>query len=327
MANDSRLRNLTTKDDVPLSEIMMDGLAIFDEFTKADRPFRQLLTQNVSDNVFRTVADGDMTWSELAEGEHARTGDIQSTEVAMNVSKFGRSLGFTPEFIEDNPADEVTKRFLVLVEGALKREHKVVFDTLKTGVSDGTEIWYGSTEHGAYSFTETHNHTFDGTDPQAGANANPLFDSDGAQTPTAHIRAANAQLRHHGKRPTLALCSSEFAAKFVDELAYDAAYHIPDATSLRSEALPETTIGIDGVRLLQTPWINGEGTSEHTFYVMDDSKPIYFHEKRPVQLTAGESGGPIGDPASLVGAWGSARYGTFMADPLAAVKVTADNLA
>lgn len=313
--DDYRKRELTTKDDVPLSELLLEGLSIFDAFNDADRPFRALLTQNVSDRIFRTVADGDMTWSELAEGEHARTGDIESTSVAMNIAKYGRSLGFSQEFIEDNPADEVTKRFKVLVQGAINREHEVVFDTLKSGVADGSELWFGSTEYGAYNHSSTHDHTFATTDELFGTTTT-------AYTLTKHVREANGELRHHGKRPTLGICSSELAAKFVDELAWDAAYHIPDATGLRSKALPETTIKVDGVSFMQSPWLKGD-----EFYVMDDSLPIYFHEARPVQLTAGEYGGPIGDPASLLGAWGSARYGTFMADPLAAVKVNADNIA
>ncbi|MFC6953775.1 hypothetical protein [Halorubellus litoreus] len=315
---DYRKRDLTTKDDVSLTELLIDGMATVDAFNDAARPFREMLATTVSDRVFTTAAHGDMTWHELAEGEHARTGDVTNEQVAFSIAKYGRSLGFTQEFIEDNPADEVLKRFRVLVEGALKKEHEVIFGTIQNGVADGSALWYDVPDYGAYTFSNTHDHTF--------ADTNELFGDANPRSATAHIREANKQLRHHGKRPSYALISSEFAAEFVDELAWDATFHIPDATSLRSQALPENRIIIDGVTLMQTPWIADTGGS-YEFYVVSDEKPVAFHEARPVTLTQGANGGPVGEPGALIGAYGSARYGTFMADPLAAVKVNADNLA
>jgi hypothetical protein len=61
--------------------------------------------------------------------------------------------------------------------------------------------------------------------------------------------------------------------------------------------------------------------------------PIKTNYPRPVELTdntgapIGGAGGSYGDPAALLGAYGSMRMGAKMADPLAAVKFTADNIA
>lgn len=308
-------RELTTADDVSLSEIFSDVLADVDLFNTAARPFRQLLTTDVNERVFR-VHTGDMTWEELAEGEHARTGRLDEKQMGFSVSKYGRSLGFSQEFIEDNPASLVQRQVRKLLEGAAQKEHEVVFDTLKNGVADGSELWFTPEDYGAYTFTNTHDHTFATTDE--------LFGTSGtAYSLTAHVRRANRELRHHGMRPSLGILSSELAENFVDELAYDASYLIPEAEGLVSTALPDATIRVDGVTFLQTAHLTGDDA----YIVAGDADPIYFHTARPVQLTEGANGGPVGDPGALIGAYGSARYGAVMANPIAAVKFTADNIA
>lgn len=307
-------REITTKDDVPLSDLLLDAVAEIELFNEAQRPFRELLAQNVTERTFR-VHTGDMTWEELAEGEHARTGRMDSTEMAFSVKKYGRSLGYTQEFIEDNTADIVRREFQELVEGALSKEHEVLFDIVKDGWADGSNLWFDPEDYGAYEFSRSHNHSF--------ADTQELFGGSGAKTATAHIREANKEIRHHGKRPTVALMSSEMAGEFVDELAYNSDYHIPTAEGLRETALPEATMVIDGVRLLQTAWL----TDNEVHVVAGDERPIYFHEARPVQLTQGENGGPVGDPGDLLGSYGSVRYGAAIADPLSGVKFYADDLA
>jgi len=226
---------LETKDDIPLVDLFDIAMQKVDLFNEAERPFRNLFVQKVSEMIFSADhVPADMTWERVGEGEHPVTGDLpDDKKVAMTVEKYSRALNFSQESIEDN---------------------------------------------------------------------------------------------HHGRNPDWALCSSEFAAELVNELSWDASYNIPDASDLRSTALPENQIQIDGTTLFQTPWINDEGNSSYTFYMMDGSKPLYFHEASPIKLN-GLNGAPVHSPGDLLGATGSARWGVKMIDPLAGVKVTADNLA
>lgn len=311
---------LVTKDDVPLADLFDIAMQKIDLFNEAERPFRELFVQQVSEQIF--TADhipADMTWEEVGEGEHPVTGDVpEDKKVAMQVVKYSRALNFSQEFIEDNPSEMVTRRLNAMLEGALKREQEVIFSTFKTGISDGSQIWYDVPDYGEYNFSNTHDHTFGDTQE--------LFGDTNAHTPSEHLRQANIDIRHHGREPSYALCSSEYAAELVNELSWDASYHIPDATGLRSQALPETAIQIDGTVLMQTPWINDAGSDTYEFYVMDGSKPIFYHEASPVRLN-GLGGAPVRSPGDIIGATGSARYGAKMVDPLAGVKVSADNLA
>jgi len=311
---------LNTKDDIPLSDLFDIAMQKIDLFNEADRPFRDLFVQEVSEKMFSAGhIPADMTWEHVGEGEHPTTGDIpDDQQVAMNVEKYARGLGFTQEFIEDNPSDMVQERLNAMLEGAVKKEQDVIFNTFKQGIGDGSQIWYDVPDYGEYTFTNSHDHTF--------GDSQELFGDSDAHTPSEHVREANIEIRHHGRTPSMVLCSSEFAAELVNELSWDASYHIPDATSLRSTALPETTIQLDGVTFMQTPWINDSDGPDYTFYVMDNSDPIYFHEARPVQLN-GMNGAQVRSPGDIIGATGSARYGAKMIDPLAGVKVTADNLA
>lgn len=307
-------RQITTKDDVPLADLLMDAVAEIEIFNDAARPLRELFAQDVDERTFR-VHTGDMTWEELAEGEHARTGTLDSTQMSFSVKKYGRSLGYTQEFIEDNTADIVRREFQELVEGALNKEHEVLFDIVQNGWADGSQLWFDPEDYGAYTHTDTHDHTF--------ADSQELFGDTNAHTPSEHIREANTDLRHHGKSPGIALVSNDMAQNFIGELTDDATYAIPEAEGLRSTALPDATLRVDGTRILQTAWLTGN----EVHVVAADENPIYFHEARPVQLTQGENGGPVGDPGDLLGSYGSVRYGAVIADPLAGVKFTADDLA
>lgn len=326
MVNDNPYgTELMTKDDVPLSDLFEIAMQKVDLFNEAERPFRTLFVQEVSEMIFSADhVPADMTWEAVGEGEHPVTGDLpEDKKVAMTVEKYARALNFSQEFIEDNPSEMVTRRINAMLEGAVKKEQQVIFNTFKSGIADGSQIWYDVPDYGEYTFTNTHDHTF--------ATTQELFERNGesdtnAHTPSEHLRESNKELRHHGRNPSYALCSSEFAAELVNELSWDASYHIPDASDLRSTALPETQIQLDGVRLFQTPWINDEGSSEYTYYLMDGSKPLYFHEASPVTLN-GLNGAPVRSPGDILGATGSARWGVKMVDPLAGVKVTADNLA
>jgi hypothetical protein len=311
---DAYNRQVTTKDDVPLADLFMDALAEIEIFNDAERPLRELFAQNVDDRTFR-VHTGDMTWEELAEGEHARTGRLDSSQMSFSVKKFGRSLGYTQEFIEDNTADIIRREFQELVDGALQKEHEVLFDIVKDGWADGSNIWFDPEDYGAYTHTASHNHQFSSTQELFDGNTDP-------HTPAEHIREANEDLRHHGKMPTVALMSSDKAREIVTSLTDSADYHIPMAENLRQTPLPNLDITIDGVTPLQTAWLTGD----EVHVVAADENPLYFNEARPVQLTQGENGGPVGDPGDLLGSYGSVRYGAVIADPLSGVKFNADDV-
>jgi hypothetical protein len=315
---------LETKDDIPLEDLFDIALEKIDLYNEAERPFRELFVQEVSEMIFSADhVPADMTWERIGEGEHPVTGDLpEEKKVAMNVDKYSRALNFSQEFIEDNPSEMVTRRIDAMLEGAVDKEQLVIFDTFKQGIADGSGVWYDIPDYGEYTFQNTHNHTFLSTQE--------LFERNGgsdtnAHLPTEHLREANKEFRHHGRSPMSAMCSSEFAAELVNELSYDASYEIPDASDLRQTALPDNQIQIDGITLYQTPWINDEGSSEYTFYMMDDSDPVYFHEAAPIRLN-GMNGAPVRSPGDILGATGSTRWGVKMVDPLAGVKVTADNL-
>ena len=322
MVNPSRKRELTTKDDVPLSDLLGYGLELIDTYKEAPRSFLANFTQEVSSRTFLTRT-GDMTWQEAAEMEHARTGTLSSEQMAFSVKSYERSLGYSREFIEDNPSEILRAEFQELVKGADTKEFEVLFEVLKHGIADGTELWYTPQPYAGQTFTNTHDHTF--------ADTEELFGDASAHTVAQHIRAANKELREHGYRPQVALVSHEVAGEMVGERKDGMNYHIPEAEGLREGALPETTLVEDGVRFVQTAWLNGD--EEMDVYVLSEGQPIKTNYVRPVELTdntgapIGGAGGSFGDPAALLGAYGSMRFGAKMADPLAGVKFTIDNLA
>ena len=313
-------RELTTADDVPISELLDYGVQLIETYNEADRGFLDALSTEVSSRIFRTQ-QGSMKWEELGEMEHPRTGDISSNEMAFSASKFGRSLGFSREFIEDNPSEMVRDRFRKLVDGAREREFEVMFSVMENGIADGTDlVWYDVEDYGSYSFAQDHDHTF--------ADTEELFGDTNSHTPLEHIRAANLELRHHGKTPDVGVLGNDLATEFVDGLTDNPNYHIPAAEGLRETAIPDVDYRPGGVTLVQTPYIDG-----NTMYVFDSSDlPIKMNRVRPVELTdntgnpIGGSGGSRGDPGALLGAYGSARYGAKMTDPLSGVKFTADDL-
>lgn len=326
MANPSRKRELTTKDDVPLSELLGYGMELIDTYRQAPRTFLANFTQEVSSRVFMTRT-GDMTWQEVAEMEHARTGTLDTNQMAFAVKSYARSLGYSREFIEDNPSEMLRAEMQEMVRGADDKEFEVLFDVLKNGVADGTQLWYTPQPYAGQSFTDTHNHTYADTEALMGdTNAHPV---------SAHVREANKDLREHGYRPEVALVSHDVAGEMVAERTDGTNYHIPEAEGLREGALPEQTLIEDGVRFVQTAWLNGS-ESQDVFIISrrgQNGAPIKTNYVRPVEMTdntgapIGGAGGSYGDPAALLGAYGSMRMGAKMADPLAAVKFTADNIA
>lgn len=325
MANPAREREIVTKDDVPLRDILGYAYEIIETHNDAPRGFVDIISSEVDSRTFMTRT-GNLEWREVAEAEHARTGTLDSHQMSFAVKTYNHDLAFSREHFEDRGSDQFREDFQALVEGARSKQFEIVFDALKNGIADGTELWYEPEDYGAYTHTSTHNHTYPDTDS--------LFDNDGtddtAYTPSDHIREANKDMRHHGPlySPDAALMSSDLAGDFVKELTDDAQYHIPEAEGLRETALPDQTLIVDGTRLLQTAWLSGD-----TFFILATSKnPVKTHTVRPVELTQ-SNGAPVSqnsareaDPASLMGAYGSFRMGAKMVDPLSAVKVTATNL-
>jgi len=323
MANPARERELTTKDDVPLRDILGYAFELIETYNDAPRGFVDVVATEVDSRTFMTRT-GDMQWREVAEMEHARTGELDTHQMAFSVKSYNHSLAYSREHIEDRGSTQFREDFQAMVEAAQDKQFEIVFDAMKNGVADGTQLWYTPDDYGAYTFSDTHDHTYADTDE--------LFDDDGiddtAYDPSDHIREANKDLRHHGKTPDITLMSSDLAAGFVKELTQDAQYHIPEAEGMRSTALPDQTLVVDGSRLLQTAWLSGD-----TFYTVASSEnPVKTHTVRPVELTQ-SSGAPVSnnsvgeaDPASLIGAYGSMRMGAKVVDPLAMVKVTATQL-
>ncbi|TYL35852.1 hypothetical protein CV102_25625 [Natronococcus pandeyae] len=292
---------------------MNQTFGVVDAFNDSEHIFRGLVGQDVDEDRFTSVA-GDMKWDELAELEPSENSDLDESVMAIRVKEYGKSLAMSPAYIEDSTEQSVMQRVQKMLRGALDKENEVIFESLKAGVADGSGVWYDIPNYGNYSFDDNHSHTF--------ADTNALFGDAEAHSATRHVRMASMDLRHHGKRPGVVICSSEFAMSFVDELAYDAGYHIPDAGGLRESDLQEATMKIDGASVVQTPYLTG-----NTFYVVSDEQPVYVHEKRPVTISQDSNGTPVANPADMMGAYGTARYGARLADPLAAVEVTADNLA
>lgn len=308
-------RGLMTKDDVSLADLMDDAFQLVDAFNSAEHIFMDLVGTEVDDDKFRSV-NGDTSWNEVAELEPLEnSGNLDESVLAIRSKEYGRSLALSPSYIEDSTAQSVRERISKMLEGALEKENEVVFDALKAGVADGSGVWYQIPDYGEYTFDQSHSHTFGSTDELFGT-------QDTAHTPTSHVREANMELRHHGKRPAAVICSSEFAKSFVDELVYDTQYHIPDASGLREQDLEEVNRRIDGAFIVQTPYLKSD-----TFYVVDDTNPVYVHYKRQPTVSQDMSGTPVENPADMMGAYGTARYGARLSDPLAAVEVTADNLA
>lgn len=315
--------DISTKDGVPLEELVERTRRLVEIYNDADRPFRELFTETVDQQTFyQEPQEADVTWEELAEGEAPRTvsRETDGQQMVIRVKKFGRGLGFTQEFMEDHTEDRILKRVQTMLEGAQQTEQNLIMDRLQNGIADGSGVWYDIPDYGDYNFDNTHDHVFESTDD--------LFDDDGtddtAYEAHEHIEEAKRELTHHGfDGPFIALISNSFKRKMRDEIAWDAQYHIPMANGMRSTDLQDLDIVIDGVRLVESPWLSGDRA-----YVTqaENGSPIKFFEKRPVQITR-PNGGTVRHPGELLGASGSARYGVKNVDPLRAVRFEATNVA
>lgn len=327
-----RRTKVHTRDGYDLSDLLMEGIRTFEKYNEeAERPWLDLFTKQVSDGSIQQEADDRFAWDRLGEMEHMGTNTLgEGQEVYFTTNEYGTALSWNRGYVNKNGRDELAREFTALVEGYDKQERDKVQDALLNGAADGSELWFDPGERGDYAFDATHNHTFGSTDDLF---ANDPYGTDSstgnAHTPTEHIRRANAHLRHHDKSPSIVLCSSLFKEQFIDEVSWEASYQFPEYEGLRTLSIKNADARVDGVTLVETPYINDHNTpdGEYTFHVVADDDPIAFWQNTEPQLVRNEQGAPITGPYQLFDAYGYADYGLMVEDPLSMVAVTADNLA
>jgi hypothetical protein len=323
---------LKTKDDVPLYELgdlTMEMMEVFNE--EASRGFIDMFSQEVSSRTF-LARTGDMTWDEVAELEHARTGSIDDYQMAFNVDTYAKDLGFTREYIEDSPSELIQDHVSELVAGGREKMFDVVFDVLKNGIADGSTLWYSPEDHGAYEFTDTHNHTFTGMNNNANTTSNVLFNDSSTHTPTEVTRELGKELTHHGYQPDVQIVPQEFADDYIDERTdgFGSQYYAPQAEQMVSDDFrgEADVLRVNGTTIMQTSWLKPDANGEYPVYMYDSSQnPVKMNTVRPMEVTdnsgapVGGAGGFRGDPGALLGTYGTMRFGAVFDDPLAGVKV------
>jgi hypothetical protein len=323
---------LKTKDDVPLYElgdVTMEMMEVFNE--EASRGFIDMFSQEVNSRTF-LARTGDMEWEEVAELEHARTGSIEDYQMAFNVDTYAKSLGFSREYVEDSPAELIEDHVSEIIAGGRQKMFDVTFDVLKNGIADGSQLWYSPDDHGAYSFTDTHNHVYTGLNTDSADTARTLFSDASSRTPTEIIRELSHELTHHGYRPDTAIVPQQMADLFIEERhdGFGSQYYVPQAENLVEEAVlsDQDVLTVNGVNIMQTAWLQPDGNDEYPLYLFDSSQnPVKRHTVRPMEITdnsgapVGGAGGFRGDPGALLGTYGSMRMGAKFGDPLAGAEV------
>lgn len=307
-------RRILTSDEVDLEELLDYGQELTEQFNnEADRMFQSLLGQEVDTRTFRNRV-GEIEWRQSGEVEKARTGRLDSESMAFTIEEYDAGLGWTRNFIEDNPAEILMQDMEALVEGADELMFEKTFDVMDNGVADGTELeWTKPPEPGDNNFDRDHNHVF--------GDSAQLFGDENDYTPRQHIAKAGVELTHHKYTPEVAFISPDYAWKLMMDDSNNIDYQIREARELLTTPINQIEANVNGTRVLQTAELSGD-----TFYVFNSSKdPIYYNWVRPVEI-AQEDGAPVEDPSELLGAYGSARFGIQMVNPWAGVKVTPDNL-
>lgn len=318
-----RRHELHTADGKPIDEVLEMARTLIDRYNDAEKPFREMFAETVTEQTFYQEADqDDVYWDEIAEGEQPRAMRDEENEdrwMTIRSSTFSKSLGMTQKYVRRTSSEEIARKLQRLLSGAKNTEEQLIYNTLENGIIDGSGAWYDIKDYGEYEFDNSHNHVFTSTDQ--------LFDNDGtddtAYEPHEHLEEAKRELTHHGMEgPFVALVSNQFKRDLRDEISWDAQYDIPMANGMRSADVQNLEITIDGVSLVESPWMKGD-----TFYVTQaaNESPVKFLEDRPVQVTR-PNGAVVRSPGDLLGANATADYGCRMGDPLAAVKVTATNV-
>lgn len=307
--------DIYTSDDRPLSELLSYGQALTHEYQTHDNLFQSLLGRTVDQRVFRkrTV---ESTWEKSSEVERPRVGSkVTSRSMAFTIDEFKHGLGWTRNFVEDNPIDLLREDMDAMIRAADDLMFAETMGVVENGIADGSTLeWMEPPAPAGRSFSANHNHVF--------VDTNDLFGDANAHTIRQHIGTAGLELSHHRYRPDLAIVSPELANKLLYEDTNGMNYQIREARDLLTTPLANVEFNVNGTRVVQTADIEGDD-----FYVFDTSRrPVYYNWVRPVEI-AQESGAPIVDPSDLITAVGSARFGIAMANPFAGVKVTPDNIA
>ena len=331
MASDGH--EILTKDDVPLYELADTTMEMIDVFNEeASRGFVDMFSREVDSRTFITRT-GDLDWEEVAELEHARTGTIDDYQMAFSVDTYARDLGMTREFVEDSPRDFIEDHIAEVIEGGRQKMFDVVFDVLRNGIADGSELWYEPEDHGAYSFSRTHNHVYTGLNNDAADTSEVLFNDSDSRTPTEIVRELSGELTHHGYEPDAVITTREMADYFIEERhdGFGSQFHVPQAENLVDNPTdrPMEVMQVNGATIMQTAWLKPDGNGDHPFYLYDSSQdPVYNNTVRPMELTdnsgapVGGAGGFRGDPGALLGTYGTMRFGSKFSDPLAGVELT-----
>jgi hypothetical protein len=314
----ARRHELHTADGKNIEDLLEMARTLFDRYNDAEKPFTEMFAETVSEQTFyQEPRRDDIYWDKLSEGEQPRAmreEDYDDKWMTIRSDTYSKSLGMSQKYIRRTPSSEIIDKLQRLLTGAKNTEEQLIYNTLTNGIIDGTGEWYDIRDYGEHTFDDSHSHVFGSTDE--------LFPdtTDGTSHEAhEHIEEAKRELTHHGMDgPFVALVSNSFKRQLRDQLSWDAQYHIPMATGMRSADVQDLDIVIDGVRLVENPWMAGD-----KFYVTQASNdsPIKFLEDRPVQATR-PNGALVRSPGDLLGANATADYGCRMVDPLAAVEVT-----
>jgi hypothetical protein len=315
----ARRHELHTADGKNIEDLLEIARTLFDRYNEADKPFVDMFAETVSEQTFyQEPRRDDIYWDKLSEGEQPRTmreEDYEDTWMTVRSDTFSKALGMSRKYIRRTDSSDIVDKLQRLLSGALNTEEMLVYNTLQSGIIDGSGTWYDIRDWGEYSFSNSHSHVFSDTQDLMG-DSNPHY-------PHEHIEEAKRELTHHGlEGPFAALVSNKFKRQMRDEIAWDAQYHIPMANNMRSGDVQDLDITIDGVSLVESPWMSGD-----KFYLtqVQNGSPIKFLEDRPVQVTR-PNGALVRSPGDLLGANAEAEFGARMVDPLAAVEVNADDV-
>lgn len=321
---------LKTKDDVPLYELGNTTMEMMDVFNEdASRGFVDRFTQEVDSRTF-LARTGDMSWDEVAELEHARTGSIEDYQMAFNVKTYAKDLGFSREFIEDSPAELIEDHAAEVIEGGRQKMFDITWNTLKNGIADGSTLWYKPDDYGENTFTQSHNHVYSGLNNNSDDTSRVLFDDTSTHSPTEIVRELQKELEEHGFRGDTLICDPDMADYFVEEResGFGSQYHVPQAERLTEEGSPEDGLRVAGADIMKTEWLQPASDGDHTVYLFDSSQnPVARNTVRSMEITdnsgapVGGAGGFRGDPGALLGTYGTMRFGTKFRDPLAGTRV------
>jgi hypothetical protein len=316
---------LTTKDGKELDDLLSMVRRAVDIYREAEEPFREMFSTTVNQQTFmQDLPEGDeLYWDKIAEGEHPRTvvdDDDDGQWMTIRGDEFAKGLGFTRKYIRKSTSEEIMRKVNRMLEGASNTKERLIIQTFKQNLLDGsTTPWYNIPDYGEHTFADDHQHVFGDTDA--------LFDADGnddtAYSAHKHLRNAKRELTHHGfSGPFVALTSTDFLYDVYDEVSWDANYHVPMATGMRSSDVSEIEASIEGVNLIEADWMTGK---KFWLTQVDNEGPVKFYPEEDVTVVQPNEAA-IRSPGDLLGAKGYATYGARMVDPLRVVKATPTNV-